>query len=243
NRARPDLLPTPPVAANLPIGAPLLSVVPAPSVQPPSLVDLTEASLLSFPRDTTVAVDARGMVLVHVRTTFATRAGHIHLFSTGSRGFKGSPLMRRTRNRSLDEPLGGADPLLSLEGSGDLVLGPRRDERLIVFRMDAEFLFLREEVLVGFEETLTFENGRLAAFEGDAVALVQLRGRGNVVIRADGPMFTTEVKADQSVVLQRERVLGWVGRLLPRQLSPEEAPGRAGKLVSFAGEGTVLAGC
>jgi hypothetical protein len=242
NAAPEDLLPTHPSAANLYTSAPLLSVVPTSSDRPPSLSGLARASQLTFPRETTMAVNGQGLVLVNVETTFATRARHVHLFSTNARVFKATPIMRRMRNRSLPEALGGIDPLLSLEGRGELVLAPRPDERLVVFRMEGEFLFLREEVLVGFEESLAFESGRLAAFEGEAVALVQLRGRGGVVIRSSGALIATEVKAEQSVVLPRERVLGWVGRLLPRQLSPEEAPGGAARLVSFAGDGTVLAG-
>jgi uncharacterized protein (AIM24 family) len=162
----------------------------------------------------------------------------------GQGGFKTTPLMRRMRNRSLDEPLGGADaPLVSLAGGGRVALGPARaDEILIAFRMDGDFLFLREAVLVGFDESLTYENGRLAAFEGEAVALVQLRGRGGVVLGATGAIVTTEVGADHSAVLARESVLGWAGRLLPRELSPDEAPGGARGLISFAGDGTVFAG-
>jgi uncharacterized protein (AIM24 family) len=108
--------------------------------------------------------------------------------------------------------------------------------------MDGDFLFLREAVLVGFEESLMYENGRLAAFEGEAVALVQLRGRGSVVLAARGAVVTTEVKTDRATVVARETVLGWAGRLLPRELSPEEAPGGARGLISFAGDGTVFAG-
>jgi uncharacterized protein (AIM24 family) len=157
---------------------------------------------------------------------------------------KTTPLMRRMRNRTLDEPLGGAEaPLVSFAGVGQIALGPAdEDERLIAFRMDGDFLFLREAVLVGFEETLAYENGRLAAFEGEAVALVQLRGRGGVVVGAKGVVITTDVKTDHNAVLPRDHVLGWAGRLLPRELSPEEAPGGARGLISFAGDGTVFAG-
>ena len=57
-----------------------------------------------------------------------------------------------------------------------------------------------------------------------------------------GSIVTAEVRSDGSAVFARDRVLGWAGRLLPRELSPDEAPGGARGLVSFAGEGTVLAG-
>jgi uncharacterized protein (AIM24 family) len=164
--------------------------------------------------------------------------------SGDAHGFKITALVRRMRNHSLDEPLGGAEaPLVSLAGSGQLALGPAGpEERLIAFRMDGDFLFLREAALVGFEETLMYENGRLAAFEGEAVALVQLRGRGSVVLGAEGSVIATDVKTDLSAVLARDAVLGWAGRLLPRELAPDEAPGGARGLISFAGEGTVFAG-
>jgi hypothetical protein len=61
------------------------------------------------------------------------------------------------------------------------------------------------------------------------------------VLRAKGPLLTTEVKADKAVILARESVVGWAGRLLPRELSTEEAMGGASGLISFAGEGTVFA--
>jgi uncharacterized protein (AIM24 family) len=156
--------------------------------------------------------------------------------------FKTSPVQRRMRNRILDEPLGGAEtPLVALNGTGCLALAPSEKERLWPFRMDGDFLFVREDVLAGFEETITYENGRLAAFEGEAVALVQLRGKGGVVLRSDGHVVSIDVKADKSVIVARETVIGWAGRLLPRELSPEEAPGGSRRLISFAGEGTVFA--
>jgi hypothetical protein len=211
----------------------------------PTLAKLAKSALLTFPSSATTAPHPSGLVLVSVETSFAVRPRNLHLMSAdGQGGFKTTPLPRRMRNRSLDEPLGGAEaPLVSLTGAGRLALGPAMpNENLIAFRMDGDFLFLREAVLVGFDESLTYENGRLAAFEGEAVALVQLRGRGCVVLGARGAVVTTEVRADRSAVMARESVLGWAGRLLPRELSPEEAPGGARGLISFAGDGTVFAG-
>ena len=210
----------------------------------PGLAHLVKSALLPFPRDVTMAPHSSGLVLVRVEASFATRTRNIHLLSAGAHGFKTAPLMRRMRNRSLDEPLGGSEaPFVSLAGTGQIALGPAGpDEHLIAFRMEGEILFLREAVLVGFEESLTYENGRLAAFEGEAVTLVQLRGRGGVVLGAKGAFVTTEVKADQSAVVARDSVLGWAGRLLPRELSPDEAPGGLSGLISFAGDGMVFAG-
>ncbi len=228
-------------STSTPNAAPVV-LSPAPAL--PTLTALAKSALLTFPQDTTVEQHPSGLVLVRVEVSFAVRPRNVQLMSGDAHGFKTTRLARRMRNHSLDEPLGGADaPLVSLAGSGQLALGPAgADERLIAFRMDGDFLFLREAALVGFEESLMYENGRLAAFEGEAVALVQLRGRGFVVLASKGAVIATEVKTDLSAVLARDSVLGWAGRLLPRELSPDEAPGGARGLISFAGDGTVFAG-
>jgi hypothetical protein len=205
------------------------------------LARLARELLLPFPSTPGLALHQNGLVLVRVEKGFVTRLTQIQLLAAEGGAFKTSPLQRRMRNRTLDEPLGGAEtPLVMLGGAGCLALAPGENERLWPFRMDGDFLFVREEVLAGFEDTVTYENGRLAAFEGEAVALLQLRGKGGVVLRSQGPVASIDVKADRSAIVARETVLGWAGRLLPRELSPEEAPGGSKRLISFAGEGTVF---
>ena len=207
-----------------------------------TLTKLARESLLKFPSGPGLFLHPSGLVLARVESSFAARLSDIQLLAGDVHAFKHERLLRRMRNRTLDESLGGAEtPIVSLGGAGYLALGPREGEQLVAFRMDGDFLFVREAVLVGFESSLTYESGRLAAFQGEAVALVQLRGRGAVVLRTKGPLVTTEVKADKAVILARDSVLGWAGRLLPRELSPEEAMGGAPGLISFAGEGTVFA--
>jgi hypothetical protein len=208
----------------------------------PTLAKLSQTAQLNFPVEPGVSVHPTGLVLVHVESSFAARLSDVQLLAGAAQPFNHERLLRRMRNRSLDEPLGGVDtPMVMMNGAGYIALGPRLGEHLVTFRMDGDILFVRESVLIGFESTLTYESGRLAAFQGDAVALVQLRGRGIVVLRAKGPLLTTDVKSDRSVVFARETVVGWSGRLLPRELSTEEAMGGVPGLISFAGEGTVFA--
>jgi uncharacterized protein (AIM24 family) len=181
-------------------------------------------------------------VLARVETSFAARLSDVQLLAGDAQAFTHERLLRRMRNRTLDEPLGGADaPFVLLGGAGYVALGPRPGEELLALRLEGDFLFVREAVLVGFESSLTYESGRLAAFQGEAVALVQLRGRGAVVLRTQGPLVTTDVRSEKTVILARDSVVGWAGRLLPRELSPEEAMGGAHGLISFAGDGTVFA--
>jgi uncharacterized protein (AIM24 family) len=100
--------------------------------------------------------------------------------------------------------------------------------------------FVREEVLLGFDGELSFENGRLATGEGEFVAIVQLRGKGAVLLEAIGEILTLEVQGNRGLSVRREVILGWFGRLVPRALAPSEAPCGQRGLVSFAGEGRVL---
>jgi hypothetical protein len=241
------------VSESLPIvPVPSISVGTAPVLRTPvprstvgealPLARLARELLLPFPSAPGIALHQNGLVLVRVEKGFVTRLSQIQMLAAEGPPFKTSPVQRRMRNRTLDEPLGGADtPLVALSGTGCLALAPSENERLWPFRMDGDFLFVREDVLAGFEDTVSYENGRLAAFEGEAVALVQLRGKGGVVLRSIGHVVSIDVKADKSAIVARETVIGWAGRLLPRELSPEEAPGGSRRLISFAGEGTVFA--
>jgi hypothetical protein len=239
-----ESLPIVPVP-SISVGAPLVARTPVPRStvgEALPLARLARELLLPFPSAPGLVLHQNGLVLVRVEKGFVTRLSQIQMLAAEGPPFKTSPVQRRMRNRTLEEPLGGAEtPLVALSGAGCLALAPSENGRLWPFRMDGDFLFVREDALAGFEDTVTYENGRLAAFEGEAVALVQLRGKGGVVLRSDGHVVSIDVKADKSAIVARETVIGWAGRLLPRELSPEEAPGGSRRLISFAGEGTVFA--
>ncbi|MET0596196.1 MAG: tetratricopeptide repeat protein, partial [Polyangiaceae bacterium] len=170
---------------SISVGSPLRTPVPRSNAgEALPLARLARELLLPFPTTPGLVLHKNGLVLVRVETGFVTRLSQIQLLSAEGTSFKTSPLQRRMRNRTIEEPLGGAEtPLLSLTGAGCIALAPGENGRLWPFRMDGDFLFVREEVLAGFEDTVSYENGRLAAFEGEAVALVQLRGKGGVVLR------------------------------------------------------------
>ena len=213
----------------------------APAPQIPTATKLAVDTRLVFPADPGALLHPSGLVLVRVRESFAARLQAIRAMGTDSGAFKSAPLPRRARMRPLDEPLGGAaSPMVILTGAGHLALAPRPDQRLLPIRLEDEFLYVREAYLVGFDGGLSYENGRLAAFEGDAVAMVQIRGRGSVVIETAGAIASVEVKNDRPAILSREIVLGWTGRLLPTELPAEEAPAAVRGFVSFTGEGNVM---
>ncbi|MBX3210053.1 MAG: AIM24 family protein, partial [Labilithrix sp.] len=197
------------------------------------------AGPVRFP-DTGVALHASGLALV--RTTaeigFAARLESIRAQQSG---LEMRLVERRVKGKSSGESFGGAtSPMVLASGDGQLVLAARPGRKLAAFAVGGEMCFAREDVLLGFGGGLSFENGRLATGEGESVQVVQLRGDGSVLLEAIGEILTLAVRPDRSLSVRREVILGWFGRLVPRALSPSDAPCGQRGLVSFAGEGKVL---
>jgi uncharacterized protein (AIM24 family) len=231
------LVPGPLASAEIaPPSAPLLPPVTAPRRAGEAALQ----ALLVFPRDLPVALHRSGVVLVQAAHAFATRLDAVRSLAYAS-GYGTTVLTRRTRGRSADEPLGGAaSPLVEITGKGELVLAPAEGQRLELLLVDDEPLYLREDVVIGFEVSVAYENGRLPVGDGEAIAMVQLRGPGTAVASFPEKVHTLEISDVRSTAIRASSVLGWVGRVLPRALLASEAPAGAKGFVAFAGEGMVL---
>jgi Tetratricopeptide repeat len=255
-------VPPAPIPSLAPANGTVRAVDPVRAPEPPASVhprntaprrpaDAAREALLVFPRDLPLSLHASGLVLVQATNGFATRLEGVRSISS-SGGQESSVLQRRARGRVLDEPLGGpASPLVSLPGKVGLVLGPSPGQRLWPVVLEDEAIYLREDALVGFEASVSHENGRLPVGDGDAIAMVQLRGPGAVVAQVPVEVAAIEVSEGRTTAVRAVSVLGWIGRIVPRGLAPSEAPGgaayRAGPggvgnrgFVAFAGEGMVL---
>jgi len=227
------------------------------STDPPPAAQLTRDSIVSFPASGNVVIHPSGVALV--RTAAAGFAARLEALRASSNALSMKLLERQVKGKSTGESFGGVgSPLVHATGEGQLVLAPRAGRKLSSFKLGLtdsqtlgrtgtpesqltdEMCFVREEVLLGFDGELAFENGRLATGEGEFVAVVQLRGKGVVLLEAIGEILTLEVHGNRGLSVRREVVLGWFGRLVPRALAPSEAPCGQRGLVSFAGEGRVL---
>nr|WP_240806982.1 tetratricopeptide repeat protein [Polyangium spumosum] len=207
---------------------------------PLSPTDLGRRHTLTFPAEGKIALHPGGVLLVAATSGFAVRPSLVRSMAYAG-GLKHKPMMRRMRGKSLEEPLGGeGDALVELEGRGDLVLAPPADHELVSISLEEEPLYLREDLLGGFEGAMSYENGRMPAGEGEAVGMVQLRGPGTLVARLRAPLLALDVREGKSSALHAPSVLGWMGRVIPRALPPSEALGGARSFVVFSGEGTVL---
>ena len=238
----PPAPPTPaaPLAENEPAPRPLTqaSAMRAPAAsRAPSPAGAPAA--VRFP-DAGVALHASGIALVHTTAEigFAARLESIRAQQSG---LEMRLLERRVKGKPSGESFGGVtSPMVLASGEGQLVLAARPGRKLAAFAVDGAMCFAREDVLLGFGGGLAFENGRLAAGEGESVPVVQLRGEGSVLLEAIGEVLTLAVRPDRSLSVRREAILGWFGRLVPRALTPSDAPCGQRGLVSFAGEGRVL---
>ncbi len=210
-----------------------------PSSRPPAVAELAERSGVEFPEPGAVVMHASGVALVRVSSAgFATR---LEAMRASSNGLAVKLLERHMKGKATGESFGGvASPMVQAAGEGQLVLGPRAGRKISSFVLEDEMCFVREDVLLGFHGALAFENGRLATGEGEFLSVVQLRGSGDVLVEAMGEILSLEIEVNRGMSVRREAILGWFGRLVPRSLSPNDAPAGQRGLISFAGRGRVL---
>jgi uncharacterized protein (AIM24 family)/Flp pilus assembly protein TadD len=194
--------------------------------------------LVAFPRAPSITALPSGVLRVAIASSFACRMDRVPAMG----GALAPEIMpRHARGRVLEEPLGGtATPLVKLSGTGYLLLAPGTGHALFPLTMEDEALYVREECLVGFEELVTYENGRAPLGDGESVSLVQLRGNGIAVLELPKGAFTLAVEDGSGLTVRRELLLGWVGGVLPRGLPSGESPGGQRGLVALSGEGTVF---
>src|SRR5262249_27089348 len=138
--------------------------------------------LIVFPRDLPVSLHETGFVLVQTLQAFATRLEFVRAMAY-SNGYTTTTMQRKMRGRTSEEPLAGAaSPIVEVSGKGEMILAPTLGKRLSLIAVEEEALYLREDVVAGFESSVAYENGRLALGDGDAIAMLQLRGVGAVIV-------------------------------------------------------------
>jgi len=156
-----------------------------------------------------------------------------------------APEMKRFRGRATEKPFGeGEQRMLRVSGEGGLLLHAG-EARFAALRLEEESGYFREEVVSGFEATVQFENGRIAARPGPDLNLVHLRGPGAVLLRTRGAVVALDVQPNRAVRIPVAALVGFAGAVTPRVVAlldpagPE--PVRAEALaVEVSGSGRVL---
>jgi uncharacterized protein (AIM24 family) len=228
---------------------PVLSASPAGGPQSPSMA---APSLLALPIGRTIAMSSDGVLLVQTGGEPSQAfAGRLEALRVLSGSVTARVLHRRSREGETMEVMGRlGSPIVRLAGAGQLVFGPRPGRRIVLLALERDPAFLREDLLLGFELTLAFENGRIALEaagesgrppgEAGATALVQLRGAGAFALELEGQLASVRTSPGRPLLVRREWIVGWLGRLVARAVPSDESPSGQRGLVAFSGDGTVL---
>ncbi|MEZ4226300.1 MAG: tetratricopeptide repeat protein [Polyangiaceae bacterium] len=223
-------LPSAPKEARSP--RPLSAAPPAPTP--------TELSKQVDATHTRTAASALDLVALRVESAAGVRADLVRALRPDSGVFTRGELLRRSLGRESREALGGPrHPLVRLSGQGNVVLAPPKGFGLHLTALNDEFFYVREERLVGFDDALGYECGRLPLGPGEHAPMVQLSGTGALIFAATTRLTTLTVSHDASAWTRSEDVVGWTGRLMPHPVPQESVPVATGRWLRFSGEGTL----
>jgi uncharacterized protein (AIM24 family) len=226
-------------AAGVPLEA-RADAAPPPATPPSSdLASSAAAWLVAAPEGRTFAPEG-GVLAVHVR-------GGVRLRLDGLFAVQGrvelSPEVKRFRGQATDKPFGAGQARIHRAcGEGSLFLSAGERRRFTPVELGAGAAYLREEAVFGLDEGISFENGRVHSQGNGQLHLVQLQGRGEVLLVTAGPPVAMDVTAGAPLRLPIEALVGWVGVLTPRVTTLIESSGGASvPAVELTGEGRVIA--
>jgi uncharacterized protein (AIM24 family) len=152
------------------------------------------------------------------------------------------PAQRRAQGRPTADRLGADVPFFRVQGRGELFVAAPTG-RLVPLRLEDDVLYVREDAVVAFEGTVSWEYGHIPRAP---MGMLQFRGRGLVTICVRGETGAVKVSPERPVQASPRNLLGWVGRVVARggALGPDEAPQDAGASpvlpITCEGEGVVL---
>lgn len=216
---------------------PAPAVVRAPT-EPSSLSSLLDAWTVTPPPQVPLSLAADGTLLLSTETEIYARFSGL----VAVRGeLRATLVMRRTRGREHETPLGDRDPFMRWRGPVSAAIHPPTGQRFVAARLGDGALFVRESFLFAFDERVAFETASLP-LAGQSVTVTQLHGDGIVVLAMPGPPLAMRVQEGEELRVDPERLVGWSGRLFPnarRGTAPYSAQAPA---LGFRGDGLVLLG-
>jgi tetratricopeptide (TPR) repeat protein len=153
----------------------------------------------------------------------------------GSGVLKWEPGVRRAQGRGSTEPMGreGGAPFFRLTGGGEIWIAGATN-RWLPLRLADDVLYVREDRVLAFEGSLTWEAGSVP---NTGLRMLQFRGRGTVALELPTDAIAIKVTDEKPTLLSAARLYGWVGRLVPHGA---RMPGAAPFQLGCQGEGVVL---
>jgi uncharacterized protein (AIM24 family) len=186
--------------------------------------------------DHTFETSAGGVLIVRVRGRVYSRTEGVNV--TGG-GLKYEVASRHVRGSSTGEAFSlDGRALFVVSGYGHLVAAPL-GEHFSVVALDDDILYLREGIVFAFEEQVRWENGHLPGSQA-SVPMVQFRGRGEVAFRSKRPLLAIKLAPERVLHIDAGVLAGWIGRVVPRAVTPAAGGATSTMFVECTGEGVVL---
>ena len=246
--------------ADVPVPAPGISMISSavakavPAAAPAPVVERTKAG--GFPPrplselatdellrpedgDEPFEISASGALIVRITDRVHTRLDGVHI--TGG-DLQYEVAMRRSRGHQTDERFDyGGTPLHAVSGHGYLVAVPGKKRSFSAVVLDDDILYLREDLVFAFESSLRWESGNVPGLRGK-FPIVQFRGDGALAIRVEHHRALVRVKLPASgvVFIDADRLAGWIGRVIPRAVTPPAGGPMGATCIECTGEGIVL---
>lgn len=175
-------------------------------------------------------------LIVRVRGKVLSRTEGV-IVSGGELAYE--PATQRVRGRTTDDPFGSdARPMFVVSGQGHLVASARGG-KFTALELADDVLYVREELVFAFEERLRWENGHVPG-SGGHVAVVQFRGEGCVALRAARAPVTVKLLPEKVIYVDADLLGGWIGRVVPRVVTPAAGGESSTPFVECSGEGILI---
>jgi len=179
-------------------------------------------------------IGAGGVLIVRIDQKVMSRTEEV-IVSGGELGFE--PATRKVRGASTDEIFGDKDrQMFIVTGHGYLVASPA-GQCFAAMTMQDDILYMREDLVFAFEDSINWESGRVP---GSEINVVQFRGEGSVAIRTAKPLLSVKLAMEAVIYVEARVLAGWVGRVIPRLVSPAAGGESSALFVECSGEGVVL---
>jgi uncharacterized protein (AIM24 family) len=186
--------------------------------------------------DHTFETSAGGVLIVRVRGRVYSRTEGVNV--TGGE-LKYEVASRHVRGSSTGEAFSlEGRALFVVSGFGHLVAAPL-GEHFSVVSLDDDILYLREGIVFAFEEQIRWENGHVPGSQA-SIPMVQFRGRGEVAFRSKRPLLAIKLAPERVLHIDAGVLAGWIGRVVPRAVTPAAGGAASTMFVECTGEGVVL---
>lgn len=210
----------------------------APGSRPPQPLSEFATSRLVRPEDGDQAfeISAGGVLIVRVDGRIFSRTEGVDV-TGGDLSYE--PTTRRVRGAQTSEPFASGERQMYLvSGKGILVASPLGGEFTAV-QLDDDIFYLREDIVFAFEPGVRWENGHVPGSRA-RIPMVQFRGSGAVAFRTPRPLLAVKLAPERTLYIDANALAGWIGRVVPRAVSPQGTSRLSELFVECTGEGVVL---